>query len=150
MSASGDDSVSRLRNIASIRGTSLENVVPKALLLPVIALFAGIGDIIDALTGIPVVVGNALGVNIADLVGATIGGGATVIDTGATVSARSLAEGVWAQFGPFSIVIAVVAVGGAAYVAASIRSIDQTGNFGVVGFLPGDIPFFGQDEDEEE
>lgn len=151
MSASGSDgAISRLRSIASIRGTSLENVVAKALLLPIVAFLAGIADIATALTGIPVAIGDALGVNLADLVDSTIGGGAQVIGAGAAESAQSLTQGVWSQFGPFTLVIAVVVVGGTAYVAARVRSVDETGNFGIVGFLPTDIPIFGQDEDEEE
>lgn len=151
MSASGDDgAVSRLRSVASIRGGSLENVIAKSLLLPVVAFFAGIADIATTLTGVPVAIGEALGVNLADLVDATIGGGARVVGAGASQSAQSLTQGVWSQFGPATLVIAVGVVGGAAYVAARIRSVDETGNFGIVGFLPSDIPIFGQDEDEEE
>lgn len=135
----------RLQNIANVTEGSWTNIVPKSLLLPVVAFFASTADAIGALFGIPINVADATAEAAGDLVSAVFGGSALVIDTGAIVSANSLQEGVWAQFGPFTFPIAVGVVVAAAWVYARSRSEPETSDW--FPWLP-DLPsFFGAEEE---
>jgi hypothetical protein len=70
-----------------------------------------------------------------------------ILIAGAEESSRSLAEGVWAQFGPFTFLIAVGVVIGAAMLVARSREEEETSNF--IPGLPGglDVPIIGTDEE---
>jgi hypothetical protein len=151
MSASGDRGVgewtSRLQEIASVNEGSWTNVVPKTLLLPFIAFLTSVADAIGAILGIPINIADATAEAGGDLVDAVFGGSAQIIDTGAIVSANSLQEGVWAQFGPLTFTIGIGAVVAAAYIWARSRGEEETSNWFV--FLP-DLPGpFGAEEEDE-
>lgn len=128
---------SRLKEIASVQNGSWTNVVPKSAILPVIALFASLADLIGAAIGVPISVLGAFGEGLSMVVMALTGGSGRILDAGATESAQSLTSGVWAQFGPFTFVIAIVVVTAGAYVFARARSEEETGDF--FWFLP-DLP----------
>lgn len=140
----------RLNQIAKVDDGNWTNILPKTLLLPLIAFFTSVADAIGAFFGIPINVADALGEGVGDLIDATLGGGAQIIDLSAIESAESLTEGVWAQFGPFTFVIGIGVVILAAYVIARVRSQEATSN--VWFFLPFDLPDwgpFGADEEGE-
>jgi hypothetical protein len=138
---------SRLREIASVEGGSWTNVVPKSALLPIIALFTSVANLIGAAIGVPINVLDAVAEAAANIVEAIFGGSALIIDTGAIVSANSLQDGVWAQFGPLTFVIGLGVVGIAAYVFAEWRSQEETSDW--LFFLP-DLPVFGAAEEDED
>jgi len=140
MSASGSDPgkwASRLQQIASIKGGSLTNVVPKAALLPIIAALASLADLIGAIIGIPINIASAFGEGLASVATALTGGSGQILQAGATESAESLTSGVWAQFGPFTFPLAVGIIALTAYIFARARSEEETGDF--FWFLP-DLP----------
>jgi hypothetical protein len=137
----------RLQEIASVSEGSWTNIVPKTVLLPVIALFASLADAIGALFGIPINVADALGESIGGLVDATIGGSGDIISAGAQESIDSIGSGVWAQFGPFTFIVAIGVVIAAAYIVSVARAEEETSNFWF--FLPFDVPILGTEEDGE-
>jgi|GEM_PF-6150666 len=138
---------SQLEAIADVQDGSWTNVLPKSALLPFIALGASLADLVGAAIGVPINVLDATAEAAGNLVEAVFGGSALIIDTGAIVSADSLGSGVWAQFGPFTFIIALGVVGLAAYLFAEWRSQEETSDW--FFFLP-DLPFFGADEEDED
>lgn len=151
MSASGPGAgkwTERLREIASIEGGSLTNVVPKAAILPVIALLSSLAELIGAILGIPINIAGAFGEGLASVATALTGGSGRILSAGATQSAESLGSGVWAQFGPLTFPLAVLVITATAYIFAQGRSQEETGNFfWFVPDLPG--PFGAEEEDED-
>lgn len=140
------DWIAKLRSIASVESNSLEDVVPKAFLLPVIALFASLAEAIGAFFGVPIAVFDAISQSVDALISGFFGGPARILDAGALESARSLTSGVWAQFGPFTFVIAVAVVLAAAFMIARFTAEEETGN--LIPGIPADFPLIGNNEDD--
>lgn len=144
--AGQDSYIERLRSVSSINDGSVANVVPKAMLIPVVAFFTSLANAIGAAFGVPIATFDGLAKGAQELIRGLFGVG-SILDAGATASAQSFTSGPWAQFGPFSFVIAVGVVGLAALVLARARENPSTGN--VVAYLPFDVPFIGTDEEEK-
>lgn len=138
--------IEMLRNVSSVSSTRLEDVVPKALLIPVVVFFTKLGEAIAAFLGVPISITSALAEQGGNLVDSLLGGPARILDAGAMESARSLTSGVWAQFGPFTFIIAVIVLVGAAFVVSRWTNDRDTGN--VVPLIPFDLPVIGNDEEE--
>jgi len=139
--------LNKLNEIASTDSNSLEDVVPKALLLPVIAFATSLADTIGAAFGIPIATFDGISESLKTLIDGIFAGPGRILDSGAEESAQALSEGVWAQFGPFTFIIAVAVVVGAALLLARAREQPATGN--VIALLPFDVPFLGADEEGE-
>jgi len=144
--ASENRYIEMLRNVSSVPSTSLEDVVPKALLIPVVVFFTKLGEAIAAFLGVPISITSSLAEQGGNLVDALIGGPSRILDSGAAESARSLTTGVWAQFGPFTFVVAVLVLVGAAFVVSAWTSDESTGN--LIPLIPFDIPVIGNDEED--
>lgn len=138
--------IEMLRNVSSVSSSSLENVVPKALLIPIVVFFTKLGETIAAFLGVPISITSALGEQGGNLVASLIGGPARILDAGAAESAESLTGGVWAQFGPFAFVVAVAVLVGAAFLVSYWTNDEDTGN--VIPLIPFDLPLIGNDEEE--
>ncbi|MFC7026365.1 hypothetical protein ACFQJ5_16660 [Halomicroarcula sp. GCM10025324] len=143
------DWTGRLQSIANVSNGDWTNILPKTLLLPVIAFFASLADAIGAFFDIPINTGLALGEGIGDLIDAFLGGGANIIQSGATESSTSLASGIWAQFGPFSFAVAIGSVVIGALIISRARQEESTSNIfpGAGGIdAPEWLPFVGEEE----
>jgi len=146
------DWTGRLQDIANVSDGNWTNILPKTLLLPVIAFFASLADAIGAFFDIPINTGLALGEGIGDLIDSFLGGGANIIQSGAAESAASLGSGIWAQFGPLTYAVAIGSVVLGALIIARARSEESTSNIfpGAGGIdAPEWLPFVGAEEGEE-
>lgn len=142
----------RLESIANVSNGNWTNILPKTLLLPVIAFFASLADAIGAFFGIPINTGQALAEGAEALIGSFLGGGANIIQSGAAESAASLGSGIWAQFGPLSFAVSIGSVVLGALIIARARSEESTSNIfpGVGGIdAPEWLPFVGAEEGDE-
>jgi len=146
-SGGGDDGwIERMKEISSVEGGSLTNVVPKALLLPVIAFFSSMADAIGSAFAVPIQTFRGFADGLGVLITGLLEPPGEILAAAGAESARSLTGGVWAQFGPFTYVIGTGVVLGAAYAVARYRAEDETSNF--MPALPFDVPVFGTEEDE--
>ena len=138
--------IQKLKEISAVEGSGLKNTIPKAMLLPIVAFFASSADAIGSFFAVPIATfeGFAEGVDV--LIGGFLEAPGRILIQGGQESARALTQGVWAQFGPFTFIIAVGVVGGAAYVAAQARHEEATGN--LFPSIPFDVPFLGTEEEE--
>ncbi|MEA5387240.1 hypothetical protein VB779_09370 [Haloarculaceae archaeon H-GB11] len=143
-----DKWIGKLENIADTDSDGLTNVVPKAMLLPVMAFMASLADAIGAAFGVPIATFEGFSDAVDVLIEGFVAAPGGILKAGADQSASSLTSGVWAQFGPFTFVIAAGVVVLAALVVARVRDEPETGNF-LVG-LPFDVPLFGTEEDDED
>ncbi|MBV0925020.1 hypothetical protein KTS45_12515 [Halomicroarcula limicola] len=137
--------INKLNDIASTEGSSLTNVVPKAMLLPVIAFFTSAANAIGAAFNVPIATFDGFSAGVGELTSGLLEGPGQILSAGATESAQSLSQGVWAQFGPLTFPIAVGVVVLAAIVVARARENPATGNF--LPGVPFDVPFIGTEEE---
>jgi hypothetical protein len=138
--------ITKLKNIGSVEGGGLKNTIPKAMLLPIIAFFTSMADAIGSLFGVPIATFDGFAEGVQVLISGFLEAPGQILIAGGQESARSLTQGVWAQFGPLTYIIAVGVVGGAAYLAAQAREEEATGNF--VPGIPFDVPYLGTEEEE--
>ncbi len=137
------DNIARLKQLASIRNTSIEGVVTKAIVLPIIAFFDQISQVIAAIFGLITEPLGVAGVALGDLVDALIGGAANIIGVGATASAQGTEP-----FGILGFIVGIAVVGGGAYVAMLVFSTEETADSPLTAFTGIDLPFVGADEEE--
>ncbi|WP_231183506.1 hypothetical protein [Haladaptatus sp. DYF46] len=138
--------IQKLNNIADVDGGTLENVVPKALLLPVIAVFYSIADLVGAFVDVPIAIFDSFAEGAGILIGGFLEPPGKILSAGGQQSAYTLQNGVWAQFGPFTYIIAVGVVVGGAFVVARYTAEEETGN--LVPGIPFDVPIIGNNEDD--
>ncbi|MCO8254543.1 hypothetical protein NKF26_12090 [Haladaptatus sp. AB618] len=138
--------IKKLNNIAAVDGGTLENVVPKALLLPVIALFYSIADVIGAFADVPIAIFQGFSESAKLLISGFLQSPGKILTAGAQQSAYTLQNGVWAQFGPLTYVLAVAVVVGSALIVARYTAEEETGN--LIPGIPFDVPIIGNDEDD--
>jgi hypothetical protein len=138
--------IDKLQNIASVDSGSLEDVVPKALLLPVIAAFTSMADAIGAFFGVPISIFESIGESLDILIDGLFSQPGRILAAGGAETASSLQQGVWAQFGPLTYPIAVGVIVLSAYIVASYTAEEETGN--LIPGLPMDVPLIGNNEDD--
>ncbi|MBO4248378.1 hypothetical protein IL252_11190 [Halomicrobium sp. IBSBa] len=151
MSASGAGG-SRVRRLfdRAARADSLAGVVFQGigavLLAGGTALSSGVLTIADVII-VPV---GSLTSEVGDLIGATFGGAATIINAGALGTAVSIGPDGMFNLGPLSFALGVGSVLLAVYAISAYLSEEDTGNF--FPGLPFDIPtpgFGGPEEDDQ-
>jgi len=84
---------------------------------------------------------------IANLMGAIIGGASRIIDQAATTAVLSIAPGAKWAIGPLTYVISIAVMGAALYVLAQILESPVTSD--TIPFTFSDLPVLGVEEDEE-
>lgn len=135
-----------IRELASTDRGGLKNIIALMFLLPLYEFFRSSADAVEAIFNVPISILSALADSFGGLIGALFGGSANIIDAGAMESTRALTTGIWAQFGPFTFVVAVGVVLLTSYMIMLYAKEEETGDLGIP-FNTTDIPLIGSDED---
>lgn len=136
----GGSSISRLKSLASVETSSLDQAVTKIVLLPILAFFFQFAEAIRATFSVVIDPLFALGAGAAEFLDAVIGGGADVVSAGAAASAAGISV-----FGILGYIIGLAVVLAGAYLLGQYLTQDETSD--VIPFTSTDIPLIGADED---
>jgi hypothetical protein len=135
-----------IRELASTDRGGLKNILALMFLLPIYEFFRSSADAVQAIFNVPISMLTALADAFGGLIQAIFGGSANIINAGAMESTRSLTQGIWAQFGPFTFTVAVAVVLLTAYMVTMYAKEEETGDL-PIPYSTTDIPLIGSDED---
>lgn len=137
--------INKLRQLAATDTSGFRNVLALMFFLPLYEFFSSSADAIAAIFSVPIRMLESFSTGIASLTATLLGAPEIVLEAGATESARSLTTGIWAQFGPFSLTVAVGVMLSTGYLISWYLEQEQTGN--LVPWSFSDVPLIGSDED---
>lgn len=141
-----DSPADRLTEIGeAVNSGKIEGVIFGLVVLPLVELSYGIGNLISAIFGVFINPLDAFGDSLGNLVGSLIGGPATILDTAAQVTAQSFQSGPWAQWGPLTWSVGVASILAGAYLVTLYLKEEETSDWLPYSFT--DLPFLGSDED---
>ena len=153
MSASGGAGGSRVTALfeRASSADSLSGVIFQGIGAVLLAFGTAIASGVLTIADVVIVPIQTLTGAVGQLIDATFGGAAMIVDFGAISTALSIGPGGMFNLGPFSFALGIGAVLLGLYVVTAYLSEDATGNF--VPGIPFDIPtpgFGGPEEDDEE
>lgn len=134
-----DTAISRLRKLAAIPKKGLSAVLGRAVILPIVTLFASLAGLVVSALNVPITTLDALARGIGSLVSVTFGVPTNLLQTGGRISAQNLAI-----FGFAAVLVAMALILGIFWMISAYRDEEETGN--VFPGLPFDIPGFSQEE----
>lgn len=144
MSSSPDSYIRRASNNYDTIGGIIASGIGGTFL----AAYASGINVIQAIVGIMVLPLEALGINLAGVVTAFVGGGAQIIQQGAQTTVASIAPGATWAVGPLTFAFGIIAASAGLYTMAYIVSLSPTSN--LIPFSFTDFPLVGADEGAEE
>lgn len=141
MATSADELFDRARSAGDLQGLLKQGIGGSIL-----AVFFGITSGILSVADVVIKPIDALGTALADLTTAIFGGPAQIVLAGVEATAESILGPF--NVGPLSFALAIAAVLAGLWVVAMYRDEEDTGNL-IVG-LPFDVPFVGEEEEDED
>lgn len=145
MSARGDDEaiIDRVENLSTSEIT-IGNAITGGIALIIGAFVTGAADALGAIWDVIIEPLQSLAFGVADIVRETVGGGASIIGSGAATTSGSID-----QFGILGFTAAVAIVLGTAWVFAQIAEEEETSD-SLLPFTGIDLPLIGVEEENEE
>jgi hypothetical protein len=147
MAIDGKSPTDRLNNLQDIESDGFEDLLVKALFVPVIAFFTAAGATIDAGANVFIKTFDGLATGFSNFAETLLTAPASILSGSAEASVQSMTQGIWDVFGPFSFVIGVVVIVAAWRIINSQTEDEETGN--LIPFFPADVPILGNEEEEE-
>jgi len=110
-------------------------------------LFAGLIDVVTSIFGLLVQPIDVLGGEVANFLGALVGGAADIVTQGAVTTQQAIAPGQPWAIGPLTFAFGVVSVAAGWYVFARVLAADATSD--LLPFTGTDVPGVGANEESE-
>jgi hypothetical protein len=141
MSSSGSSGTDWISEVGRVRESSLGGTIEKLLLLPILAFFLQLANVLEAIFDLFIVPINTLISGIAEFLGSLFGGIAQVLSAGAAGTAQNVQ-----QWFVLSLPVAVAVVVLVAMIFAWYTDQDFTSD--LIPFTSTDVPFIGNDEED--
>jgi len=126
---------------------SIGGAVAGGIMGAFIGFFSGLIDTIQAIFNLFVLPIDELGAQVANFLGALVGGAADIVTQGAVTTQQAIAPGQPWAVGPLTFAFGIVSVAAGWYVFARILAADQTSD--LLPFTGTDVPGVGANEESE-